>query len=144
MHLKEMMTPHVEVIAPEASISEAAQKMRHLDIGPLPVCEGERLVGMLTDRDITVRAVAAGRDPLTTQVREVMTPDVVYGFDDQEVQDAARLMAQYQIRRLRVLNRSKQLVGMVALGDLAVHPGTQPVTAEVLEQVSEPGKSGRK
>jgi len=144
MQLKDVMTPGVEVIAPEASIYEAAEKMSHLDIGPLPVCDGERLVGMLTDRDITVRAVAAGRDPLTTQVREVMTPDVVYGFDDQEVQDAVHLMAQYQIRRLLVLNRSKQLVGMVALGDLAVHAGTQPVTAEVLEQVSEPGKAGRK
>jgi CBS domain-containing protein len=144
MQLKDVMTPGVEVIAPEASIYEAAEKMSHLDIGPLPVCDGERLVGMLTDRDITVRAVAAGRDPLTTPVRDVMTPDVVYGFDDQDIQDAARLMEQYQIRRLPVLNRSKQLVGMVALGDLAVHPGTQSVPAEVLEQVSEPGKSGRK
>ena len=99
---------------------------------------------MLTDRDITVRAVAAGRDPLTTQVRDVMTPDVVYGFEDQDVEDAARLMEQYQIRRLPVLNRSKQLVGMVALGDLAVHAGTRPVAAEVLEQVSEPGTSRRK
>ena len=144
MQLQDIMTPGVEVIAPEASISAAAEKMRHLDIGPLPVCDGERLVGLLTDRDITVRAVAAGRDPLTTQVRDVMTPDVVYGFDDQDIQDAARLMEQYQIRRLPVLNRSKQLVGMVALGDLAVHPGTQSVPAEVLEQVSEPGKSGRK
>ena len=138
-----MMTPGVEVIAPEASIDEAAEKMRHLDISPLPVCDGEHLVGMLTDRDITVRTVAAGRDPLTTQVREVMTPDVVYGFDDQEVQDAVRLMAQYQKRRLLVLNHSQQLVGMVALGDLAVHAGTQPVTAEVLTQVSAPGKAGR-
>ena len=144
MQLKDVMTPGVEVIAPEASIYEAAQKMRHRDVGPLPVCDRERLIGMLTDRDITVRAVAAGRDPLTTLVRDVMTPDVVYGFDDQDVQDAARLMAQYQIRRLPVLNRNKQLVGMVALGDLAVHPGTQPVTAEVLEQVSEPGTSRRK
>lgn len=73
-----------------------------------------------------------------------MTPDVVYGCDDQEVQDAARLMEQYQIRRLPVLNRSQQLVGMVALGDLAVHAGTEPVTAEVLEHVSAPGKAGRK
>ena len=137
MQLKDVMTPGVEVIAPEASIYEAAEKMSHLDIGPLPVCDGERLVGMLTDRDITVRAVAAGRDPR-------MTPDVVYGFEDQDVEEAARLMAQYQIRRLPVLNRSKQLVGMVALGDLAVHAGTQPVAAEVLEQVSEPGKAGRK
>jgi CBS domain-containing protein len=144
MQLKDIMTPGVEVIAPEASIYEAATKMSHLDIGPLPVCDGERLVGMLTDRDITVRAVATGRDPLTTQVREVMTPDVVYGFEDQEIQDAARLMAQYQIRRLPVLNRREQLVGMVALGDLAVHMGTKPVPAEVLEQVSEPGKAGRK
>jgi len=144
MQLKDIMTPGVEVIAPEASIYEAAEKMRHLDIGPLPVCEGDRLIGMLTDRDITVRAVAAGRDPLTTKVRDIMTPDVVYGFDDQTVEDAARLMEQYQIRRLPVLNSRKQLVGIVALGDLAVHPGTQPVMMEVLEQVSEPGTSGRK
>ena len=144
MQLKDIMTPGVEVIAPEASIYEAAEKMSHLDIGPLPVCEGERLVGMLTDRDITVRAVAAGRDPRMTHVRDIMTLDVVYGFEDQEVQDAVRLMEQYQIRRLPVLNRSKQLVGMVALGDLAVHARTRPVAAEVLEQVSEPGTSRRK
>jgi CBS domain-containing protein len=144
MHLKEIMTPHVEVIAPEASIYEAAQKMSHLEIGPLPVCEGERLVGMLTDRDITVRAVAAGRDPVTTLVREVMTPELVYGFEDQDLEDAARLMEQYQIRRLPVLNRGKQLVGIVALGDLAIHPGQQPLAGEVLEQVSEPGTSRRK
>ena len=145
MQLKDVMTPGVEVIAPEASIYEAAEKMSHLEIGPLPVCDGERLVGMLTDRDITVRAVAAGRAPLTTLVREVMTPDVVYGFDDQEVEDAARLMEQYQIRRLLVrVNHHQQLVGMVALGDLAVHAGTRPVTAEVLAQVSAPGKAGRK
>lgn len=144
MQLKEVMTPGVEVISPEASIREAAEKMRHLDIGPLPVCDGDRLVGMLTDRDITVRAVAAGRDPRMTHVRDIMTPDVVYGFEDQDVGDAVRLMEQYQIRRLPVLNRSQHLVGMVALGDLAVHAGTRPVAAEVLEQVSEPGTSRRK
>ena len=102
MQLQDVMTAEVEVIAPEASLSEAAETMSHRDIGPLPVCEGERLVGMLTDRDITVRAVVAGRDPLTTRVRDVMTPDVVYGFEDQDVEDAARLMEQYQIRRLPV------------------------------------------
>jgi CBS domain-containing protein len=138
------MTPEVEVIAPEASIYEAAEKIRHLDVGPLPVCEGERVVGMLTNRDITVRAVAVGRDPLTTPGRDVMTPDVVYGCEDQEVHDAVRLMAQYQMRRLPVLNRGQQLVGMVALGDLAVHAGTRPVAADVLAQVSEPGTSKRK
>jgi len=144
MQLKEVMTPGVEVISPEASIREAAEKMRHLDIGPLPVCDGDRLIGMLTDRDITVRAVADGRDPVSTPVRDVMTSDIVYGFDDQDLQDATRLMEQYQIRRLPVLNRSKRLVGIVSLGDLAVHPGNQPLASEVLEQVSEPGKSGRK
>jgi CBS domain-containing protein len=80
VQLKDVMTPGVEVIAPEASIYEAAEKMSHRDVGLLPVCDGERLIGMLTDRDITVRAVAAGREPLTTPVRDVMTPDVVYGW----------------------------------------------------------------
>ena len=118
--------------------------MRHRDVGSLPVCDGDRLIGLLTDRDLTVRAVAEGCHPGTTQVREVMTPDVVYGFDDQDIQDAARVMEQYQIRRLPVLSRAKRLVGIVALGDLTVHPGNQPLAGEVLEQVSEPGKSGRK
>jgi len=144
MQLKEIMTPGVEVVTPEATIQEAAEKMRHLDIGPLPVCDGDRLVGLLTDRDITVRAVAEGRNPTTTQVRDVMTPEVVYGYDDQDSQDAARLMEQYQIRRLPVLNHAKRLVGMVSVGALAVKPEGQPLAGEVLEQVSAPGKSGRK
>ena len=80
MQLQDVMTPAVEVIAPEASISEAAEKMSHRDIGPLPVCDGERVVGLLTDRDITVRAVAAGRDPRMTHVRDIMTPDVAMGL----------------------------------------------------------------
>lgn len=82
MPLKDVLTPEVEAITPEASIDEAATTMSHRDIGPLPVCEGERLVGMLTDRDNTGRAVAASRAPFTTQVRDVMTPDMVYGFED--------------------------------------------------------------
>jgi CBS domain-containing protein len=130
MQLKEIMTPGVEVIAPEATLQEAAEKMRHLDIGPLPVCDGDRLVGLLTDRDITVRAVAEGRNPATTQVREVMTPEVIYGYEEQDSQDAARLMEQYQIRRLPVLNHAKRLVGIVSLGDLAVHAGGNPWRAK--------------
>src|SRR2546421_1002274 len=108
MQLKDVMTPGVEVIAPEASLYEAAQKMKSLDVGPLPVCDGERLVGMLTDRDITVRATSEGKDPKTTPVRDVMTEDVKYCFEDDDVQVAAEIMAKAQIRRLVVLNRDKR------------------------------------
>jgi CBS domain-containing protein len=137
------MTPEVEVVSPEVTLQEAAEKMRRLDVGPLPVCDGDRLVGMLTDRDITVRAVAEGCNPTTTTVREAMTPDIVYCFEDQEVQEAARLMAQYQIRRLPILNRDKRLVGIVSLGDLVVSTGDQTRAGEILEHVSEPSEPRR-
>ena len=143
MQLKDIMTPQVEVISPEATLQEAAQKMSQFDVGPLPVCDGEQLVGMLTDRDITVRAVAEGCDPTTTPVREAMTPEMVYCFEDQAVQEAARLMAQYQIRRLPILNRHKRLVGIVSLADLAVSTSDQTRTGEVLEHISEPAEPRR-
>jgi len=143
MQLRDIMTPGVEVVNPEATLQEAAEKMRRLDVGPLPVCDGDRLVGMLTDRDITVRAVAEGCNPTTTTVREAMTPEIVHCFEDQDVQEAARLMAQYQIRRLPILNRNKRLVGMVSLGDLAVSTGNQRWAGEVLEQISEPAEPRR-
>jgi CBS domain-containing protein len=143
MLLKNIMTHEVEVIAPEATLQEAAEKMRRLNIGPLPVCDGERLLGMLTDRDIIVRAVAEGCDPKTTTVREAMTPDIAYCFEDQEVHDAAQIMEQYQIRRLLILNRDKRLVGIVSLGDLAVNIDDQTLAGEVLEQVSEPTQPRR-
>ena len=100
MLLRDVMTRHVEVIHPDATLREAAQKMKTLDVGPVPVCDGERLQGMLTDRDITIRATAEGRDPNTTRVRDVMTPDMVYCFEDQDVREAARIMEERQIRRL--------------------------------------------
>jgi len=143
MQLKDIMTPGVEVISPQATLQEAAQKMEQFDIGPLPICDGERLVGMLTDRDITVRAVAKGWDPRTTSVREAMSPELVYGLEEQDIQDAARLMEQYQIRRLPVVNREKRLVGIVSLGDLAIEGANQALAGEVLEQVSEPAAPKR-
>jgi CBS domain-containing protein len=93
---------------------------------------------MLTDRDITVRATAEGCDPKTTKVEDVLTPDVIYCFEDQDVQEAARLMKENQIRRLVVLNRDKRLVGIISLGDLAVETGDEQLTGETLERVSEP------
>jgi CBS domain-containing protein len=138
MQVLEIMTPNVEVIRPEATLKEAAEKMSRLDIGPLPVCDGDQLVGMLTDRDITVRAVAAGRDPNTTQVAEVMTPEVVYCFADQEVEEAAKMMERFQIRRVPVLGHDQRLVGIVALADIALQGGDRDVAEDTLEGVSVP------
>jgi len=143
MQVREVMTPEVEVISPETTLAEAAQKMKTLDVGPLPVGERDRLVGMVTDRDITVRATAEGRDPKTTKVREVMTEQVFYCFEDESIEQAAEIMERAQIRRLMVLNRDKRLVGIVSLGDLAVETGEEELAGEVLERVSEPAESRR-
>ena len=143
MQVYEIMTPEVEVIHPDATLKEAAEKMSRLEIGPLPVCDGELLVGMLTDRDITIRATAQDRDPNTTKVREAMTSEVVYCFTDQEVQIAAQMMEMRQIRRVPVLNRNKQLVGIVSLGDLSVETQDQKLAGKTLEGVSGPGKPNR-
>ena len=119
MKLKEIMSTEVEIVRSDASIQEAAEKMASLDVGALPVCEGSRLIGMITDRDITVRATAAGRDPKTTLVSDCLSSELVYGFEDQDLDEAQALMEQKQVRRLPVLSREKALVGIVALADLA-------------------------
>jgi CBS domain-containing protein len=112
--------------------------MRVFDTGSLPICDGKKVLGMLTDRDIVIRAVAKGLHPDQTMVSDVMTEEVVYLFDDQDVSEAARLMEDRQIRRLLVLNRDKELVGIVSLGDLSQYT-EHKVSGHVLEQVSEPG-----
>ena len=141
MKVNEIITHDPEVIRPETALIEAAQKMKSLDIGMLPVCDGDRLVGVITDRDITVRGVAQGYDPKTARVQEVMTPEVIYCFDDEDVKEAAEKMEEKQVRRLPVLNRQKRLVGIVSLGDLAVRTGKETLAGVVLERVSEPGHS---
>ena len=143
MKLSEIMTHEVEVIPPECSLDQAARKMRELDVGLMPVCDGERLVGMLTDRDITVRAVAEGMDPRSTRVKDAMTPDVTWCFEDQDTDEAARLMKENQVRRLVVLNRDKRLVGILSLGDLAVETGDDRASGETLEKVSQPARPNR-
>ena len=139
MKVNEIITHDPEVIRPETALIEAAQKMKSLDIGMLPVCDGDRLVGVITDRDITVRGVAQGYDPKTARVQEVMTPEVIYCFEDEDVKDVAKKMEEKQVRRLPVLNREKRLVGIVSLGDLAVRTGKEKLAGEVLERVSKPG-----
>ena len=144
MQVKEIMTSGVECTQPNATLREAARIMRDMDVGPLPVCgDDDRLAGIITDRDITVRAVAEGKDPDATPVRDVMTPKIIYCYEDQDVSDAAHMMEQNQVRRLVVLNHDKRLVGIVSLGDLAVDTGDEQLAGHTLEAVSEPAAPRR-
>ena len=139
MQVREVMTRGVECVRPEDTVSTAASRMRELDVGSVPVCgDDDRLVGMLTDRDITVRATAGGADPSCTYVRDVMTPNIVYCFEDQNVNEAARMMKDNQIRRLVVLTRDKRMIGILSLGDLAVDTGNEQLAGRTLERISEP------
>src|SRR5262245_66632187 len=113
MLLREIMTHNVEVVSPADTLEVAARKMEELNVGPLPVCEGNRLVGILTDRDITVRGTAAGCDPKTTLVADVMSQEIVSCFEDQDAQEAVELMKSHQLRRLPILNSANSLVGKI-------------------------------
>jgi len=137
MRVAEVMTRDVRVARPDQSIQEAARMMADVDAGVMPVGEGDRLVGMITDRDIAVRAVAEGKGP-QTQMREVMSPEVKYCFEDDDTDAVARNMAEIQVRRLPVVNRDKRLVGIVALGDLAVMERARP-SGEAVSGISQPG-----
>jgi CBS domain-containing protein len=119
MVISEIMTRDVQLVSPDDTLQTAAQVMAVYDFGMVPVGENDRLIGMLTDRDITTRAVARGLDP-SCRVGEVMSPEVSYVYDFETAEDAARNMSELQVRRLPVLNREKRLVGIVSLGDLAV------------------------
>lgn len=136
MLVNELMTREVQVVSPEDSLQTAAQVMAVYDFGMVPVGESDRLIGMLTDRDITTRAVARGLHPAQCRVGEVMSPEVNYVYEDETVEVAARNMSELQVRRLPVLNRKKRLVGIVSLGDLAV---TRPMpAADALTGISQP------
>src|SRR5690349_3034269 len=137
MQVREMMTQNAECTSPDASIREVADRMKSLDVGALPVCEGDELVGIITDRDITVRSVAAGRDPKTHRVREVMSTEMFCCFEDQSVSEAAEIMREKQVRRLPVMNRAQRLVGIISLGDLAVETRDDGMVGKALESISE-------
>jgi CBS domain-containing protein len=143
MQVFEVMTRNVECTQPSASILDAARQMKKLDVGALPVCGGqERLIGMITDRDIVLRCVADGRDLEETKVQDIMTPDIEYCFEDQPVEHAARLMHDMQIRRLVVLDDNHKLCGIVSLGDLAVDTDERLV-GSALEGISQPAAPRR-
>ena len=137
MQVQDIMTADVTSVGPHTTLQQAAQKMRDLDVGSLPICDGDRLVGIVTDRDIAIRAVADGVDPSQCMVSEIMSEGVEYCFADDDVEEAAEHMRRKQIRRLLVLNRDKQLAGILALGDIAV-TGDEEQVGETLEEISEP------
>ncbi len=137
MQVYDVMTIGAKCIPPNASLQQAAESMKGLDVGALPVCDNDRLVGVLTDRDIAVRSVCDGRDPRTERVQDVMTRSVIYCFEDADVNEAAELMRQKQVRRLPVLNREKRLVGIVSIGDLAVETGDEQMVGHALQGISE-------
>lgn len=137
MKISNCMTSDVEIANPDQTIGEAAQVMARLDAGSMPVGDNDRLVGMITDRDIAIRGVAMGKGP-EAKVRDVMSADVKYCFDDEEVDDVLQNMGDLQVRRLPVLNRDKRLVGIVSLGDLAMN-GETVDAGEALSGISKPG-----
>jgi CBS domain-containing protein len=143
MQIKEIMTKDVEVIRPEATLQEAAKKMKDLDVGAIPVCDGRKLRGMITDRDITIRAIADGIDPKEQRVQDTMTPEVYYCYENQTVEEAALVMMDKQVRRVPIVDENHDLVGIVALGDVAVDHDDDEVTGATLDKISRPSKPDR-
>ena len=139
MQVREAMTTDVRTLDPDQTLQEAARMMAECDVGSLPIGEGGRLVGMVTDRDITIRAVAQGKSA-DTHVRDIMTKDVKYCFEDEDIEHVARNMGDIQVHRLVVLDRTKQLVGIVALADIANTEGADPA-GEAVCGISEPAGS---
>jgi CBS domain-containing protein len=138
MLVRDVMSRDIQVTQPHATLREAAELMKVYDVGSLPVCDGDRLLGIITDRDIAVRAVAEGEDCWGGKVRDAMSTDIAWCYEDDDVNTAARQMSDRQIRRLLVLSRDKRLVGIVSLGDLATHISDTHVAGVTLEAVSQP------
>lgn len=137
MKVRESMTQDVLVAHPNQSVAEVARLMVEKDIGAVPVGENDRLVGMLTDRDIAVRVVAEGKGP-ETKVSEAMSREVLYCYDDDDLNNVANNMADLQVRRLPVVNRDKRLVGIVSIGDVAICEGAR-MTGRAVASISAPG-----
>ena len=137
MRVADAMTRGVFIVNPDETIQEAAMAMAGIDAGVLPVGNSERLVGMITDRDIAIRGVAEGKGP-NTKVRDVMTTEIKYCFDDEDVDDVTRNMGDIQVRRLPVVNREKRLVGILSLGDVAI-AASNGKAGEALSKISRPG-----
>lgn len=136
-NLADIMSKDVHVIAPSTTVQEAAQQMKQQDVGALPICDGQKLVGMVTDRDITIRAVAKGSDPRATKVTDIMSGDVVWCYDDASVEEVARTMEAKQLRRMPIIDHDKRLVGIVALADVATSRTSPETKAQGVAGVSQ-------
>lgn len=135
--LKDVMTRDVLVIGPDATLKEAASRMRDEGFGMMPVGENDRMIGVVSDRDIAIRAVAEGKS-CDTPVREVMSEGVTWAYEDDTVEEGARIMSEFQVRRLPIVDRNKRLVGIVSLGDFAVEGDDIQAAAEALTDISRP------
>lgn len=135
--LRELMTRDVKVITPDMTIGDAAKTMREGNFGMMPVGENDRMIGTISDRDIVIRAVAEGMD-FSTKVRDVMSKGIAWAYEDETVEEATKIMSERQVRRLPVVNRDKRLVGIVALGDIAVERSEIEPAAEALSEISKP------
>ena len=137
MQVQHIMSRNVEIVEPTTTISKAAEKMRDLDIGFLAVFEHNRSVGTLTDRDITIRSVAQGRDPRLATVSEIMTPTAFYCYEDEEIEHVGKQMQDKEVRRMLIMNRQGKLVGVVSLGDIARTTGETELAGETLGEIAE-------
>ena len=138
MKVSEIMTREVETVTPDTTIQEAAKLMARVDAGALPILDNGRLSGIITDRDIAVRAVGEGRNPASTKVRDIMSGQVKHVTEDDDVEEVADTMADLQVRRLPVVNREQRVVGIVSLGDIAREKRAR-TAGEALQGISRPG-----
>jgi len=137
MQAKDIMSTNPEIISPQTTLKQAAEKMRDQDIGFLPVGENDRLIGVITDRDIVIRGMADGIDLLNASARDVMTDKIQYCFETDDLDKIAEMMSKLKIRRLAVLNENKRITGIISLGDVATKSQDNKLTGKITEEVSE-------
>jgi len=140
MKVSDVMTKNIKVIPHNATVRDAAKLMKDIDTGFVPVIDSENVIGVITDRDIVLRSAAEGHNPNETKVEEVMTREFFFLYEDEDVTEAAKVMSEQQVRRLPVVNRQEELVGVVSLGDLSVDVNNDKMSGKTLEDISRPAK----
>lgn len=137
MKAKDLMSTNPEILSPETTLKQAAEKMREQNIGFLPIGENDRLIGTITDRDLAIRGVAAGKDPNKTAVRDIMTDEIRYCFENDSAEKVSEIMSSLKIRRLIILNDNKRMVGIISMGDVATKSQDFKLSGKVIAAISE-------